>query len=316
MSAQDLPFTQSNRLITRERLVTALIFALLAHGVILLGVGFVSLVPKPSHNRYVDVTLVRDTDTVPPPRRVDYIAQANQRGPGNRLRLDAPIPALGSGDPLTPSQVEPDAAFRNEAPSVEQLLQAASQAASPARPMPEVAASPNGERAVASAHRRPDIARPALVMRLVAPNRAAATHDDDLPIVTLPQVLGRHPEKNASTTNAIAASSAAYLTRWRSRVQVVGDEHYRSLVPASIEQGHVTLTVSLDADGTIHAVRILRHSRYPALDAAVLKMIRLAAPFPPFPSDLRKLTSRLTFTYRWNYSRKGFSTGSVGAGND
>ena len=69
MSPQGLPFTLSNRAITRERLVTALIFALLAHGVILLGVGFVSLVPKASSNPMVQVTLVRDTHVMPPPRR-------------------------------------------------------------------------------------------------------------------------------------------------------------------------------------------------------------------------------------------------------
>ena len=152
-------------------------------------------------------------------------------------------------------------------------------------------------------------------MRLVAPNRAAVSHADDLPIVTLPQVLGPRPEKNASTTNAVASKAAPYLARWRSRIETVGNKHYRSLVPARIKKGHVTLTVSLDADGSIHSVRILRRSRYPALDAAVLKMIRLAAPFAPFPQSLRKLTDRLTFTYQWNYSRRGYSTGSVGVGD-
>lgn len=312
MSAQELPFTQSNRLITRERLVTALIFALLAHGVILLGVGFVALVPKASHGRYVDVTLVRDTRVNPPPRRAYYLAQANQRGPGNRRRLDAPIPALGSGDPLLPGQTEPAAAFRNDAPSAERLFQAASKAASPAQPMPGVVDSPNGDQTIASAQRQPTMSRPALVMHLVAPNRAAASRADSLPIVTLPRVLGPHPQETASTTNAVAAQAAPYLTAWRSQVEIAGNNHYDALVPKRIKRGHVTLTVSLDADGSIHDVRVVDRSRYPALNAAALKMIRMAAPFAPFPHNLRKYTDRLTFTYQWNFSRGGLSTGSIG----
>ncbi|MGH8128479.1 MAG: energy transducer TonB [Gammaproteobacteria bacterium] len=311
MNSTELPFTVGNRLITRERLITALIFALLAHGVILLGVGFVSLVPRPSHNRTVAVTLVRDTRVVPPPRNVDYLAQANQRGPGNTRRHDAPRPALGAGEPFTQPDLNLAAAFRAESPALQRLLQADATHPVPARH--SVIGSTTGPRLAASGPAPRAGERPPLLARLVPPSQAQNA-DSHSPIVTLPRLHGAHPKRNADTTNTRASVYAPYLEAWRTRIEVVGNQHYSALVPAYIKHGHVTLTITLNADGSIQSVRPMRRSRYPELDAAALKMIRLAAPFPPFPPAVRKLTSRLTFTYQWNFIRGAGNEGSVGLG--
>ncbi len=312
MSPQGLPFTLSNRAITRERLVTALIFALLAHGVILLGIGFVSLVPKASSNPMVEVTLVRNTRVTPPPRRMDYLAQANQRGPGNRRRLDAPLPALGSGDPFPHPGVKLDSAFRSSLPAQPVPASAPSEADRQRHSLEDILVSPGGDTTVA---RRDEASprRPPLIARLVPPSRAASLHQDNLPIVTLPKIKGPAPKRNATTTNARASVYAPYLEAWRSRIEVVGHEHYNDLVPARVKNGHVTLSITLKADGSIQSIQIVRRSRYPALDAAALKIIRLAAPFPPFPPAVRKRTERLTFTYQWNFIRGRVGVGSVGA---
>lgn len=313
MSNQGLPFTLSNRAITRERLVTALIFALLAHGVILLGVGFVSLVPKAPKNPMVEVTLVRDTHVTPPPRRMDYLAQANQRGPGNRRRLDAPIPALGSGDPFPHPGVRLDSAFRTSLPAQPVPSSAPSDADRHQSRAPEdVITSANGATPVARQNRATP-QRPPLITRLVPPSQAASLDQDHLPIVTLPKIKGRNPRRNATTTNARASVYAPYLEAWRSRIEVVGHEHYNALVPTRIKNGHVTLSITLNADGSIQSIQIVHHSRYPVLDAAALKIIRLAAPFPPFPPAVRKRTDQLSFSYQWNFIRGRISTGRIGS---
>lgn len=311
MSPQGLPFTLSNRAITRERLVTALIFALLAHGVILLGVGFVSLVPKASSNPMVQVTLVRDTHVMPPPRRMDYLAQANQSGPGNRRRLDAPLPALGSGDPFPHPGVRLDSDFRSSLPAQPAPSSAPSEAERQRPSLEDILASPDGNTTVA---RRDEAAplRPPLIARLVPPSQDASLDQNHLPIVTLPRIKGPDPKRNATTTNARASVYAPYLEAWRSRIEVVGHEHYNDLVPAQVKNGHVTLSITLNADGSIQSIQIVRRSRYPVLDAAALEIIRLAAPFPPFPPAVRKRTERLTFTYQWNFIRGRVGEGSVG----
>ena len=308
MNQPALPFTLSNRLITRERLVTALIFALLAHGVILLGVGFVSLVPKPAHNRTVAVTLVRNTQVVPPPRNIDYLAQANQRGPGNTRRHDAPEPALGSGQPFPQPDPALAAAFRTQSPALQRLLQPAPSSRQAGHDLVE---SSNGPWTAAGGAAPQAGDRPPLLARLVPPSRAQDA-DSRSPVITLPRLHGKHPQNRADTTNTRASVYAPYLEAWRERIEVVGNEHYSSLVPPSIKRGHVTLTISINADGSIQFIRPAQRSRYPELDAAALKIIRLAAPFPPFPPAVRKRTDRLTFTYRWDFIRGSESRNSVG----
>lgn len=309
MNQAELPFTLSNRLITRERLVTALIFALLAHGVILLGVGFVSLVPRPPHNRAVAVTLVRDTRVMPPPRNIDYLAQANQRGPGNTRSHAAPEPALGAGQPFPEPDPALAAAFRASSPALQQLLESAA-SRQPQTGQDRVESS-NGAWLVASGTPARAGERPPLLARLVPPSQARQA-DSRSPVVTLPRLHGDRPRKNADTANTLAAVAAPYLEAWRERIEVVGNKHYDALVPLYIKKGQLTLAVTLNADGNIQAIRFLQRSRYPELDAAALKMIRLAAPFPPFPPALHKRTDRLTFPYKWTFIRGAEDMNSVG----
>lgn len=311
MNQHDLPFTLGNRLITRERLVTALIFALLAHGIILLGVGFVSLAPRPAHNRTVAITLVRDTHIVPPPRGVDYLAQANQRGPGNTRPHEASAPALGAGESFPQPDMHLAAAFRASSPALQRLFQADTPHPMPARH--NIIGSAAGQRLAASrpAPRTED--RHPLIARLVPPSLAQGT-DSNLPVVTLPRLHGAHPRRNANTTNTRASVFAPYLEAWRARIEVVGNRQYSKLVPARIKRGHVTLTITLNADGSIQSIQPVQRSRYPELDAAALKIIRLAGPFPSFPPNMRKRTDRLTFTYQWNFIRGTDNSGSVGLG--
>ncbi|MGA7965882.1 MAG: TonB family protein [Gammaproteobacteria bacterium] len=311
MNQHELPFTLGNRLITRERLITALIFALLAHGIILLGVGFVSLVPRPAHNRTVAITLVRDTRIVPPPRDVDYLAQTNQRGPGNTRRHETSEPALGTGEPFPQPDMNLAAAFRASSSALQRLFQADTPHPMPARH--SVIGSTTGQRLAASepAPRAGD--RPPLLARLVPPSRAQDA-DSHSPTITLPRLHGAHSRHNADTTNTRASVFAPYLEAWRERIEIVGNRHYSSLVPAYIKKGHLTLSVTLNADGSIHSIRFLQRSRYPELDAAALKIIRLAAPFPPLPPAVRRHTDRLTFPYKWSFIRRADNGGSIGLG--
>jgi len=297
--------------VTRERLVTALIFALLAHGVILLGVGFVSLVPKPRQGTAVAVTLVRSTRVTPPPRRADYLAQANQRGPGNTARNQAPRPARDAAAPFPEPgeqlarQLMPMLSGRNDA--AEKLLSEQTARGSRQAVTTTAASVPvrSGLRPAAGAR------RPVLVTRLTPARRSDRTAGRT---VSLPRLHGEKPRRNAKTADARASVFAPYLQAWRARIESIGRAQFARLVPRRITRGTLTLAVSLNADGSIRSVHIARRSRHPELIAAALKIIRLAAPFPPFPPRLRRRTDVLSFTYQWNFIRGGESSGTVGVG--
>lgn len=310
MTANTHALRLAARQVSRDRLVTTMIFALLVHGLFLFGVGFAALAPRHATGPSADVTLVR-TVSVRPPDRPRYFAQANERGPGNTRRAAAsaapraninPFPnpnaelardfALnlpGSAASLVPTSLEADHSLRNR---VVATIAPARLVASGETPLPADT-------------------RPLLLARFLNGARTTGPLADS-PLV-LPQTLaGAHPEAKAKTADTRASVFAPYLEAWRERIETIGTAQFVRLVPQSIRTGHLTLAISLNSDGSIRSVDIEQRSRYPELDAAALKIIRLAAPFPPFSPAMKQAGNVLHFAYRWNFIRGGVATGKLG----
>ena len=66
--------------------------------------------------------------------------------------------------------------------------------------------------------------------------------------------------------------------------------------------GSLQLSVSINPDGSLENVKITRSSGQPILDEAALRIIRLAAPFQPFPENIRRDTDILNITRTWEFS--------------
>lgn len=298
---------------TRERLVTTLIFAALAHGLILLGIGFVTLIPSSTTNQPVAVTVV-NTAALRAPTRTDYLAQANQIGPGNDAhRVDA------EGILKSSARVEPNAGI----PMAQRLRARAPSLLGSNDPTiwwhenyagsQQVVTSLRGKRTVFMGTRQVSGSHARLIVaRLIATGnmKTAAPRAT----VMLPRLFGKHPVASATTTNTRAVLYATYLNAWRQRIEAIGSAHFQSLVPKGVKQGHLTVEVTLKANGELASVHLTHRSRYPQLNAAALRIIRLASPYSPFPKVLRRKTRRLTFSYRWTFLRRQGSD-SLGIGD-
>ncbi len=294
----------------RERLVTTFIFAVLAHGIVLLGVGFVALAPLRSPGSSVDITLVNSEKTAPP-RHATYLARVDQRGPGNTRRRTFARPASASPEP-----------FRNPGFALANTFAAAVPSPAVAQALTSSPDRSHGPDIVTTRARNDMIARavtgsgktarPSLLVRLAEPTpRLGATR---APAVELPRLYGPEAKAGARSVNALAALAAPYLLAWQQRVERIGTAQFANLVPGEVHGGHLTLAVTLGADGSVRAVAIIKRSHRPLLDAAALKIIRLAAPFPPFPAALAARTKTLTFSYRWHFIRGAAGAGVLGLG--
>lgn len=104
-----------------------------------------------------------------------------------------------------------------------------------------------------------------------------------------------------SGTEAGSAIEAAYLKAWRQRVERIGNANY----PGGGVEGRLRMLVVVDADGTLVEARLLTSSGVPALDAAALRIVRLSAPYPAFPVELRRRFDRLEIVRSWQFSRRG-----------
>ena len=69
--------------------------------------------------------------------------------------------------------------------------------------------------------------------------------------------------------------------------------------------GELLLLAVIRRDGSLLEARILESSRHPALDAAAIRTVRLAAPFSHFPTEMRKSYDELEIVRRWRYAREG-----------
>ena len=66
--------------------------------------------------------------------------------------------------------------------------------------------------------------------------------------------------------------------------------------------GKLLLDVALNPDGTVRNISILKSSRHPVIDEAAMRIVNLAAPFPPFPPEIRKEADVLHITRTWEFS--------------
>ena len=63
------------------------------------------------------------------------------------------------------------------------------------------------------------------------------------------------------------------------------------------------VTVAIRSDGSLEGVEISRSSGIKILDQAALRIVRLAAPYAPFPADIAKDTDVMSITRTWMFTR-------------
>ncbi len=298
-----------------DRLVTTIFLAGLFHGVLILGISFSANEGPDARANTLEVTLVATPDDTPPDDP-DYLAQADQRGAGNveeRVRPESahstldriPNPGLEEG---WAEETEVDVIDGSESPdtldSVDTLPE----------PNPLLTAS-DSERAVADASATPrDTRQPLQLARLLTDGaeQADPVSDED----RQPLAYSKEPQERFISVNTRESRFARYLEEWRRSVEQVGNEHYPDEARSQGLTGVLSLEVAVAADGTLREIRPQSSSGHPALDRAATRIVRMAAPFPPFPDEIREDTDVLRFVYRWEFGTERTVRTGVGLSVD
>lgn len=95
---------------------------------------------------------------------------------------------------------------------------------------------------------------------------------------------------------------AQYVEDWRSKVERVGNMNYPQQARDQNIYGKLTLTISIRSDGSVENVEINKSSGQRILDAAAIRIVRLAAPYAPFPNEISKDTDILSITRTWSFT--------------
>ena len=261
-----------------------MLFSLLFHGVLLLGITFQFVKPASSLPT-LDVTLVNVANQQAPDK-ADFLAQANNRGGGDRDRAGRPSNAFTG--PL-PKPTPGIASARVQAttpapqpPTDQRLITTRGDSrfsVDASTGKPQVTSDPNDR--AAELRREQEIAQLAAELR----------HKNE--------AYAKRPKKKYISANTREYAYAAYMRGWSDRVERIGNLNYPSEARRRQLHGELLLTVGLNRDGGISSIEVIKSSGSPLLDAAAERIVRLAAPFPPIPRD--KGVDELYITRTWQF---------------
>lgn len=100
-------------------------------------------------------------------------------------------------------------------------------------------------------------------------------------------------------------SIARYVEDLHIKMERVGNLYYPEAARAQKLYGKVQLTVSIKADGRLDKVEVTHSSGSKILDAAAEANVVRAAPYSPFPDDIRTKADILIITRTWNFMPDG-----------
>jgi len=275
-----------------DRLGLALLLATAVHAVLILGMSFDFRQSQPAERRQPNLEILVVHNPRPPQEtpQADFLAQTSQQGGGNqddKARPLAPEPPLADAPPPLPEPPASPAASAPPPPAPAKTVIAAQrpETASPRQPRhhtkPEPKPLPSLSQLLASSRQEAD--------RLSAElNRKR-------------ELYAKRPRRKHISASTQEYQYAAYLEAWRRKVERIGNLNYPDEAKRRKLYGNLVLSVALRPDGSVEEIRLTRSSGQALLDDAAIRIVRLAAPYAPFPKEIREETDILEITRTWQF---------------
>jgi protein TonB len=272
-----------------DRMLTTCFLAALFHGIIILGVTFSAPSSKAGGDEApaLEVVLVNDqAPSVASNPNAQYLSERSQKGSGNTLKRERTLIPKSSLMPVERSGI----------PSGDGL--AAQQAG-----------TETGNEELIATHIRSQ-----KIFYFAAPTAAAVPSQ-------LPQLLEKRPDL-AMTPNDdgvelrmrgeamhqlwIAADTresdvAVYLDGWRRKIERVGTMNFPDAARRQKLSGTPVIEVTIGSDGKLLDTVVRRSSGHAEIDEAAMRILKLAAPFDPFPGELAGKHDEIRIAYEWQF---------------
>lgn len=289
------------------KLSFTLIFSIIFHGVLLLGVGFSIFSPPqnpPLAN--LDITLVKQ-QTELAPDEADYLAQANSEGGGladQKSPNPIPDPAKTDPDLADRTKVKPSRAAK--AVAVPTPIKTVDKAA-------KLITQKEAERQVQSKEQTTEKNKPvAEITPPVKPRLTAseimmqARNDINLMEQTLDlstQASSKKPKRKVLSSRTKEYAAAAYHQAWVNKVERIGNLNYPQEAKRQGINGSLKLAVDIQPDGSVPpgGIVVTQTSGYKFLDDAAIKIVRLAAPYAPIPENVLQDHDVITIIRTWKF---------------
>ena len=279
-----------------RRMRASLVFSILVHAFVIFGVSFV--LPHRSHfeppDAKLEVVLV-NAKSKARPAKADAMAQHNLDGGGNtdeKRRAASPLPVVKDAKP----EAEVKLALRR----VERMEREARQLITQAKAKTQVQTAPAAPAPVPAPVEEPD---PKTVPQ------AADLMQRSLEIARLEAKISRdwsayqeRPRRRFIGARTQEYRFARYIEDWRQKIERIGEINYPQAARDQKLSGSLVVTVAIRADGSVEQVDINKPSGNRILDDAARRIVKLAAPFSPFPENIAKEVDILHVTRTWTFT--------------
>jgi protein TonB len=270
-----------------ERITATLALSMIGFGVLILGVAFsqedaAPVVPT------LDVILTQTT-TAQAPDRPDFIAQANNKGGGDRDEARRPRDPSNGQVPKPEPGVAPQpltAQAPLPAPEPTQRILSTSGASAEKTPLPEE--HPETEPTPLPTGQE-------LMQQSLEMARLQAELDRKQ------ELYAKRPKRKFISASTTAYEYATYMRSWVEKVERVGNLNYPEEARRQGLSGRPILTVSVARNGEVKGVVLQRSSGRKILDDAAINIVRLASPYAPLPhtaEDIDILDITRTFDFK------------------
>jgi len=115
------------------------------------------------------------------------------------------------------------------------------------------------------------------------------------------RLRGKNTREAVITPDTRESRLAPYLDGWKRKIEKVGTLNFPLIARHRFITRNPVVAVVIAADGTLKEATIQQSSGDAEMDQAALGILRKAAPFNPFPSNLKKDYDQLRFAYEWQF---------------
>jgi len=266
-----------------------LLVAVIIHIILILGVVFDVADDRPENSeKALDIIVVRNPISEKNKEKADFLAQQAQQGGGEleeKKRLTA--------EPTQPT-IKPEPQKKQEA-----------------IPTPPAASAPEQKVLVQKqAEKKKSVIKPRPKVKnkpkQIDMQQLLASTQTEIDLLTAEidsrkQLQSKKPRRKYISSSTQEYKYASYLTAWRKKVENIGNLNYPEEAKRKKIYGNILLTVVLKPDGSVRSIRIRKSSGHQILDDAAVRIVRLAAPFAPFPKNIREETDELVITRTWQF---------------
>jgi protein TonB len=272
-----------------DRMLTTCFLAALFHGIVILGVTFSSPGSRANGDEAAALEVVLVNDQAPSVAKnpnAQYLSERSQKGTGNTLKRERTLipksslmpverPGIPSGAGLAALQAGTDTGdeelVATHMPAQKILYFASPTAAKESSQLPLLL------------EKRPDLA--------MTPN------SDGVEL----RMRGEARQQLWIAADTRESDVAVYLDSWRRKIERVGTINFPDVARRQKLSGTPVIEVTIGSDGKLLQTVVRRTSGHAEIDEAAMRILKLAAPFDPFPGELSANHDEIRIAYEWQF---------------